>query len=309
MIVRNSSAEFEILSRLATRSRGDDRNLTLGIGDDAALLEFSDTRLAVSTDALVEGVHFDLAYFTISDLAAKAIAVNASDLAAMGARPRYFLVTVVSRAGIDTEALVVALEEECALHHGNLIGGDLSSGATLTVSVTAIGSFDLGSRALLRNGAKAGDAILVTGALGASALGLRRLADGDAAKDDQACIAHLRPRAQVEAGITAASNGASAAIDISDGLLGDLEHILSASGVGASLLEIPVFEQASLDEALYGGEDYQLIIVTPEPEALILAFSKHGLEPPFRIGTCLEDPTARFLFGQPYLARGYQHKL
>ncbi len=309
MIVRNSSAEFEILSRLAARSRRDDPNLTLGIGDDAALLEFAEVSLAVSADALVEGVHFDMAYFTISDLAAKAIAVNASDLAAMGARPRYFLVTVASPGSIDTEALLVALENECALHHGTLIGGDLSSGATLTVSVTAIGSFDAGSRPLLRSGAKVGDTILVTGALGASALGLRRLAAGGRANGDQACYRHLRPMAQAEAGIVAARSGASAAIDISDGFLGDLEHILSASGVGASLSEIPVFDQATLDDALYGGEDYQLIIATPEPETLISVFSNHGLQAPIRIGSCLEDPTKRLLFGQPYLARGYQHNL
>ena len=309
MTVRDSSSEFEILARLAARSDPGSAELFLGIGDDAAVLKLGDSCLAVSADALVEGVHFEMSYFSIADLAAKSIAVNASDIAAMGAVPKYFLVTITTPGTLDTEELLVALARACTDYDASLIGGDLSAGRELSISVTAIGVFSPDCQVLTRSGAQVGDAIMVTGPLGASALGLRRLKAASARLQDDASRAHLRPQAQVIAGTTAARSGAHAAIDVSDGLLADLEHLLVASKVGATLFEVPVFASAELDDALYGGEDYQLILATPEPQVIAAAFAKAQLELPIHIGTCLEEPDARLLFGQSYSPRGYQHHL
>ena len=302
-------SEFEVLARFFERAGSSGPGVLVGLGDDAAVVSIGEQRVALCADALVDGVHFDLAYFSVADLAAKAIAVNASDIAAMGAIPRYYLSTIASRGNLDVEEILVVMAEEARSHGALLVGGDLVSSGELNVSVSAVGVFEAGSAVLRRSGVRAGDALLVTAPLGASARGLRGLRQGDQSLSVAAREAHLRPRPQLTAGQLAARLQAHAAIDVSDGLLADLEHMLVASGVGAELGEIPRFEGATPEEALYGGEDYQLLIATDKPAELASAFQDEGLPRPFVIGRAVPAPSVRLLEGHPYRPGGYTHRL
>ncbi|MDA8385048.1 MAG: thiamine-phosphate kinase [Actinomycetota bacterium] len=300
-------SEFEVLARFFERTGSGGSDLIVGLGDDAAVVAIGEERVALCADALVERVHFDLAYYSIADLAAKAIAVNASDIAAMGATPKFYLSTVASQGGLNVEDLLVGMAEEARAHGALLIGGDLASSGELNVSVTAVGVFEAGAAVLRRGGMVAGDTILVTGPLGGSARGLRGLRQGDPDLPEAAKQAHLRPKAQLAAGALAGRLGAHAAIDVSDGLLADLEHMLVASGVGADLGEIPRFEGATEEEALYGGEDFQLIIASDKPTELAAAFLAEGLPEPIVIGRSKPHAPVRLLQGRPYRPDGYTH--
>ncbi len=255
----------------------------LGIGDDAALIDLpSDALLAVTTDTLNEGVHF-LHGADPAKLGHKALAVNLSDLAAMGAVPRYALLalsmTVADPAWL--EAFSAGFFALASRHNVELIGGDTTRGA-LSVTITAMGEVD--SRALRRDGARPGDDIWVSGTLGGAALGLACLQGSVEVElaDRSAMIALLEtPTPRVELGI-ALRGIASAAIDISDGLTGDLVHILERSGVAASLDWTRVPQPAALarlgDElrarqmALAGGDDYELLFTAaPERASEILS--------------------------------------
>ncbi|MDA8261676.1 MAG: thiamine-phosphate kinase [Actinomycetota bacterium] len=302
-------SEFEVLARFFQRAGSGGQDLLVGLGDDAAVVAIGEERVALCADALVEGVHFDVAYFSTADLAAKAIAVNASDIAAMGAIPRYYLSTIASQGGLNVEDLLVAMAEEARSHGALLVGGDLVSSSELNISVMAVGVFHPGTSVLRRDGMVAGDTILVTGPLGGSARGLRGLREGDPQLPAEARQAHLRPRPQLAAGALAGRLGAHAAIDVSDGLLADLEHMLLASGVGAELGGIPRFEGATLEEALYGGEDYQLIISSDKPAELTSAFRTEGLPEPIVIGRATAQASVRLLEGLPYQPGGYTHRV
>ncbi|MDA8116674.1 MAG: thiamine-phosphate kinase [Actinomycetota bacterium] len=302
-------SEFEVLARFFERTGSAGQGVLVGLGDDAAVVAIGDERVALCADALVNGVHFDLAYFSAADLAAKAIAVNASDIAAMGAIPKFYLSTIASHGDLGVEELLVAMAEEAGSHGAALIGGDLVGSGELSVSVSAVGIFEAGSAILRRGGIRPGDAILVTGPLGASARGLRGLLEKDPSLSPAAREAHLRPKPQLAAGRIAARLQAHAAIDVSDGLLADLEHMLAASGVGADLGEIPRFEGATREEALYGGEDYQLIIATDKPAELAAAFRSEALQEPLVIGRAVSDASLRLLQGHTYRPGGYTHRI
>ncbi len=302
-------SEFEVLARFFERSGSSGPGVLVGLGDDAAVVSIGNQRVALCADALVDGVHFEVAYFSAADLAAKAIAVNASDIAAMGAIPKYYLSTIASGGNLDVEEILVVMAEEARSHGALLVGGDLVSSGELNVSVSAVGVFEPGSAVLRRSGVRPGDVLLVTGPLGASARGLRGLREGDKSLSVAAREAHLRPRPQLTAGQLAARLQAHAAIDVSDGLLADLEHMLVASGVGAELGEIPRFDGATPEEALYGGEDYQLLIATDKPAELASAFQDEGLPRPFVIGRAVPAPLVRLLEGRRYRPGGYTHRL
>ena len=309
MDLRKPDNEFEVLSKIAKRSPIGDDALLVGIGDDAAVVNFGNQRVAITADALINGVHFDIRYFSILDIAVKSIAVNASDLAAMGATPRYFLVTVATPGEIDVEQLLFELQNQAQRYGAILIGGDLTHGGTFSISVTAIGTYSNGDRILKRSDASAGDTIMVTGPLGGSNLGLRQLQRSLEPSDNAAVLRHLGPQARIAEGRVGAKTNASTAIDISDGLLGDLEHILISSGLGCELDFIPVFAGAELNDALSGGEDYELILTTPDPLELTRAFEAASLTPPISVGRCVATPEVRLLFGKTYQPTGYLHKL
>jgi thiamine-monophosphate kinase len=277
------SGEFAFLQRLR-QALPDPPPGQVGVGDDAAVL---DGGLLFATDVMTEGVHFDLAWSTPADVGWKALAVNLSDLAAMGGAPRAAVCAVVLGAGRKGEAddlaaglMAAALELGCPL-----VGGDTAVGAALTVSVAVVGDSP-GGGAVLRSGAHPGDSIFVTGPLGGSRAALAALRRGDDA--DPVGLARLqRPVPRLVEGRTAAAAGASAMIDVSDGLSSDLAHVCHASRVGARLeaSAIPVGPGATVEDALAGGDDYELCFTAPDPVRVAEAFAAAGLYLPAPIGT------------------------
>jgi thiamine-monophosphate kinase len=277
--------EFGIIAALRQRCAGAEGLLT-GIGDDCAVIApLSGEQLLVTSDMLVEGVHFRRDWTDPVRLGRKCASVNLSDLAAMGATPRYLFLALALPGDLDTvflDAFFDGFLAVCSEHGAVLAGGDTCAApAGMTVSVTALGSVATG-KALLRSGAIAGDAIYVSGSLGDSALALQQLLTGRVPDPDLA-RRHHDPQPRVALGCALARAGlASAMIDVSDGLLADLGHLLAASGVGARIdtdalpLSGP-FRQALRetpalgDLPLTGGEDYELLFTAPETAAVALA--------------------------------------
>ncbi|MBL8129158.1 MAG: thiamine-phosphate kinase [Chloroflexia bacterium] len=255
--------------------------LELGIGDDAAIWQPSPgASVVITTDSLVEEIHFRLDWTDWESLGHKALAVNVSDLAAMGAVPKVAVVTLGLRGServTDLVALYTGMGDVARRYGVVIAGGDIvRSPFGLALHITALGEL-LGVQRLTRSGARPGDIIGVTGTLGASAAGMQLLADRgaprQAATADLLVQAHLRPEPRVALGQVLREHGASAAMDLSDGLMGDLPKILAASNVSAEvdLRAIPVaaavralFPEQWLAFATRGGEDYELLFTVPE---------------------------------------------
>ncbi|MGA7584582.1 MAG: thiamine-phosphate kinase [Rouxiella badensis] len=284
--------EFDLIARYFNRYRTARQDVQLGIGDDCALLTVTDKQqIAVSTDTLVEGIHF-LKTISPADLGYKALAVNLSDLAAMGADPAWVsLALTLPEVNTDwLEAFSDSLFEQLDYYGMQLIGGDTTRGP-LSMTLTIQGLVPAG-RALMRSGARVGDWIFVTGTLGDSAAGLAILQDRLAVNDDKASQAlikrHLRPQPRVLQG-QALRQLANSAIDISDGLISDLRHILKASDCGARIdLDLLPYSQEmqqyvdpeqAVKWALTGGEDYELCFTVPEINrgALEVALAQLGV--------------------------------
>jgi len=291
------------------------------IGDDAAVVCPPAGPLLLATDLVVVGVHADLELVGLDDLGWKALAVNVSDLAAMAGRPERALVSVAGPAGTDIDLLYTGLAAAARDYACPVVGGDLANAGTLVVSVAVTGMVP-GGRPVLRSGASAGDTLWATGPLGASAAGLsylraaRTKAAARAGAATTAAItaaiaaaitAHRRPRARVAEGQVAAVAGATAMIDVSDGLGLDLDRLAAASGVGVELDEVPIADGATLQDALGGGEDYELVFAAPDVQAVAGAFADAGLPAPIRIGVCTADPSERRLRGKPLPVTGWQH--
>lgn len=273
--------EFELIARYFTRTGGDASFVRQGIGDDCAILAAGDVDLAVTTDLLVEGTHFP-SNADPRSLGHKALAVNLSDLAAAGAVPAcFFLALALPRADegwlLSFSSGLFALADEfgCELAGGDTTRASTVAGADgpITICITAVGRVP-GGQALSRGAALAGDDLWVSGELGAAALALA-LARAEvelAPADAQACAARLeRPQPRVALG-QALRGSAHAAIDVSDGLLADLGHILVRSGVGATVHWDSVPRAAALASqpearlracALAGGDDYELLFTAP----------------------------------------------
>lgn len=258
-------------------------SVPLGIGDDAAVLDVGGgVSLAACVDTLVEGDHFRLDWSSPSDVGFKAVAVNVSDLAATGSEPRWLLVSLGTPPSIEEDALrglYGGLAEGCGAFGAELVGGDTVRSSELVVTVCALGSLD--GAPLTRSGARPGDVLAVTGPLGRAAAGVNLLLsqnprglDPDAAL---ACMdAHRRPRPRLREGLALRRAGARACIDLSDGLLSDVERLCEASGVGVELDadRIPIADEVRSVAssrgwdaeriALAGGEDFELLVVVPE---------------------------------------------
>jgi thiamine-monophosphate kinase len=275
--------EFGIIARLRGMLEGECEDLVYGIGDDTAVFRSPAGGLwAYTADAVVEGVHFDPTYTSWHSLGYKSLAVNVSDLASMGGCSPAFALVVL---GLKAETEVEAVEEiyrglrDCGEEFGcGVVGGDIvRSPHDMFISISLVGSIP-GEAFLTRCGAKPGQVVMVTGTLGDSYLGLRWLMGGRG--DANACARrHLYPRPRLEEGVKAVELGATAAIDISDGLLRDLGHICEESGIGAEVLldRVPISEAAvatarelgedATGAALFGGEDYELILVVDDSKA------------------------------------------
>ncbi|HZD65530.1 MAG TPA: thiamine-phosphate kinase, partial [Acidimicrobiales bacterium] len=249
------------------------------LGDDAAVVTppgraGGGGRLLLATDLAVAGVHADLELVGLADLGWKAVAVNVSDIAAMGASPGQVVVAVAGPPATALETLYEGIEAAAQRWSCPVVGGDLANARVLVVSVALTGAVPSGCGwdPVLRSGARPGDQVFVTGPLGASAAGLRALRAGRRDPAGQALAArHRRPVARVAEGLAAATGGARAMIDVSDGLASDLSHLARASGVGVDLAVVPVAEGATEADALGGGEDYELVFAAPDGAAVAAA--------------------------------------
>jgi thiamine-monophosphate kinase len=276
------------------------------IGDDAAVVTTSGSEMVLTADAVMAGVHADLSLVGLDDLGWKAMAVSLSDVAAMGGSPSHALVTVTGPADTDLDLLYRGIAEAAVAYACPVVGGDLAGGAQLVVSVFVTGTVG-GEGPVLRSGARAGDSIYATGPLGSSAAGLRLLRAGAVSDHHPCVVAHRRPRARVAEGQVALSTGATSLIDVSDGLAGDIGHLADASGVGVVVDHVPVAEGASPDEALGGGEDYELVFTAPERSPVQADFAEAGLRAPIRIGRCTADAGTLRLGNQPLPRMGWEH--
>ena len=303
---------IERLGQLMRQATGPPPTGQIWIGDDAAVVPSPSGKLVLSTDAAVAGVHADLDLVGLDDLGWKALTAAVSDLGAMGAVPCWALLTLCLPAATDLDLLGCGLADAAAAWACPVIGGDLTAADQLVVSVSVAGDLVGDRPAVTRAGASAGDVLLVTGPLGASAAGLRLLRAGRSADRGAAgplVAAHRRPAARLVEGRTARDAGATDMMDVSDGLSLDLHRLADASAVGFALDRVPVAPGATLDEALGGGEDYELIISTADPDGLEAAFAAAGLPTPVRLGRCVDDPTRRVLDGRPLPRMGWQHPL
>jgi len=283
------------------------------IGDDAAVVGCPGTKLVLSVDAAVAGVHADLGRVSVADLGWKAVAAAVSDIGAMGARPLHALVTLCVPPGTDLELLNAGIADAALEWACPVVGGDLTAAGQIMVSVAVTGTLDDGPwPAVTRSGASPGDQLMLTGPLGASAAGLRLLGHGGSGLDpaeDSLVRAHRRPRARVAEGRAARAGGATAMIDVSDGLAIDLHRLALASGVGVDLHDVPVVPGATELEALGGGEDYELVVAATDGPRLCQRFEQAGLRRPIVIGACTDDPDQRDLRGRRMPAVGWRHNL
>ncbi|MDN4753561.1 thiamine-phosphate kinase [Porphyromonadaceae bacterium W3.11] len=287
--------EFGLIDRL-TKPFGHPKNTTtlIGIGDDAALLDqVEGTKTLVSTELLMEGIHFDLVYFPLQYLGFKAVTAAVSDIIAMGGTPQQILVGlgISTRFQVeDVEMLMRGMQDGAELYGVDLIGGDTTSSYTgLTISVTAIGNVASGEQ-ILRGGAKENDLICVTGNIGAAYMGLQLLIREKIAYDDGVpdfqpkfegreyiLQRQMKPIARLDILRQLQSNGIrpTSMIDITDGLASDLLQICKSSGVGAKLFEqrlpmdhetVGMAEEFGLSPttvAMNGGDDYELLFTVP----------------------------------------------
>ncbi len=240
-----------VLSRLSTSPQ-----VLLGPGDDAAVVAAPDGRVVVSTDVLVQDVHFRLDWSTAYDVGRKAAAANLADIAAMGARGTALVVGLAAPSDLPVAwatGLADGLRDEAALVGASVVGGDMVRCPQVVVSVTALGDLD-GRAPVTRAGARVGDRVVLAGELGRSAAGLALLLAG--CTDGALVDAHRRPTPPYALGPALAAAGATAMCDVSDGLLADAGHLSAASGVCLDLDEA--------DEGfLTGGEDHALLATLP----------------------------------------------
>lgn len=261
-------SEFDVIARLRSRFPR--------IGDDCAFVD----GLLLASDAVVGNVDFSAAT-PLVDVGWKAVTVNVSDVAAMGGQPNYLLVSVAAPSGTDLDALADGIAEAAAFYGCEVVGGDLSTiDGPLVVSIAVVGAVE---SPVTRGGARPSDDIFVTGPLGASA------ASGWT----------VRRVAAVEQGQAARAAGATAMIDVSDGLAADLHHLADESEVGFAIDDVPVAEGATLEQALFGGDDYELVFT-----ASLGAADGIGT----RIGVCVADPSVRTFRGEPLERRGWEHR-
>lgn len=274
--------EFGLIDRLAAAlGPAAVPGLVRGIGDDAAVYRIGDGRVhVVTTDALVEGAHFDRSFTTMDDLGEKAVAVNVSDVCAMNARPRFLTVALGVPDGFAVDyldALYRGIRRACERYGCAVVGGDVTRAPALLLSITAVGEADE-TNVVYRSGARVGDLLAVTGDLGAAAAGLRLLLD-PALRSEISAFPHpvqrqRAPTARLDAVEALAQAGVrpSAMLDVSDGLASEIHHIARRSSVGAVVRRaaIPIHPQTQaafqrlgadpLEGAFWGGEDYELLL-------------------------------------------------
>jgi thiamine-monophosphate kinase len=296
----SSGAEFELIAHL-TRGLPPRSDVALGVGDDCAILDLNgDTLLLATSDSQVEGVHFKRQFSSPEQVGRKALAVNLSDIAAMGGEPRYALISLIlptdlPRSYIDT--LYTGIRHEATHYATAIVGGNIASSsnsAALVIDITLLGTIERG-HAITRSGAQSGDTLMVTGTLGDAAAGLYTLLHPSARypRNAQEVLrtVHRAPQPRIRIGRILSQFGPdiiTAMLDISDGLSGDLAHLCTRSNVGAciELAHLPLSPSiravaASIGYdpftwALHGGEDYELLFTVSASHAQKVSEAIHA---------------------------------
>lgn len=335
---RSRLREFDLIRTLKRRYGQTGSRIVHGIGDDAAVLGSGRHRYLVTTDLLAEGIHFDCRTAAFDDIGFRAAVANLSDIAAMGGTPQYVLVSLAiprDGTGRQVNQLYEGMMTACRPYQVRLIGGDTSgSCGGWFVNITLIGSATSG-RILLRSGARPGDDLYVTGTLGDSRAGLQLLQGSQTRAGSRSLTPvqrrhliqrHLRPTARIREGQWLSSAGwATSAIDLSDGLSGDIRHLCTESRVGAviELSSLPISSAcrhyaASVKQdpsalALAGGEDYELLFTVPARQRVRFErAARHHRLPITRVGEIatsregirMTAPDGR---QRPLLLSGYEH--
>ena len=313
-----SFSEFELIARLSKGIRVSRRTI-LGIGDDCAILARPRGQTLFTIDSLVESVHFDLRWGTPEQIGARALTVNLSDIAAMGGRPTACVVNLAVRDGISASTLdgiYEGLRKAAREASTDIVGGNVTRARELSITIALLG--EIGRDAMRRDAARPGDEIFVTGTLGDAAIGWRILAGKIKPPKDRAARKFvverfLNPQARLYAGERLASlQPTPAAIDVSDGLMQDLGHILERSGVGAEIdaSRIPVSAAYralmgdNLAHALTGGEDYELIFCV-QPGHSEAALSRRLRIAVHRIGTIVRGKRLKVIGASAPIAAGW----
>jgi thiamine-monophosphate kinase len=264
--------EFDVIRRISGDLPDAPPEVLVPVGDDCAVLRLGESTWAAAADMLVSGHHFK-DWASPEDVGYKAVAVNVSDVAAMGAAPRFILTSGGAPEAEITYRCFQGILEACSDFGVYPLGGDTTRADALTVDVSILGQFSYPP--VLRSGARSGDLLAVTGELGASAAGFLAL-EGGGREPGRLVSKHLRPEPRVHAGRVAARLGAHAMIDLSDGLASDVRHICQSSGVGCriDLERLPVagdtreyvdsLGKDPAELAATAGEDYELLIAAPE---------------------------------------------
>jgi thiamine-monophosphate kinase len=306
------TGEFPLIEAV-TAGRAQPETTLLGPGDDAAVVAAPDGRTVVTTDVLVQGVHFRLDWSSGEQIGRKAVAVNFADVAAMGARPTSVVVGFACPA--DTETTLITeisrgMWAEAGRVGAGIVGGDMVRSDQIVISITALGDL-AGREPVKRSGARPGDIVALSGRLGWAAAGLAVLGRGFRSPvsvvNAQRC-----PEPDYEAGIRAADGGATSMIDVSDGLLADLGHIAAASGVGIDVksarLEIPT-RLTEVGTAL-GADPLKWVLTGGEDHALAGTFPPYGELPEgwTDIGVVTMPESGVTLDGEPYKHdSGWEH--
>lgn len=305
------AGEFGFIKRVTARL-GTGPTCLLGPGDDAAVVTAPDSRVVATTDVLVEGRHFRQDWSSAEDVGHRAAAANMADVAAMGATPTALLVGLCCPRDLPVrwaESLADGLAAEAALMGASVVGGDMVSSPTLTISVTALGDLE-GRAPVTRGGARPGDVVAIAGRLGYAAAGLTVLSRGF--RSPKLLVeAYRRPVVPYAAGPSGARLGATAMIDVSDGLLADLGHVAEASGVAIDV-ELAAFDvppQMRDAAAALGADIASWVLTGGEDHALAATFPPDTRLPDqWRVVGRVTDGSGATVDGRPYDAPpGWDH--
>ncbi|MFI6739670.1 thiamine-phosphate kinase [Nonomuraea sp. NPDC050451] len=305
--------EFGVINRITGRlPQG--AAVMLGPGDDAAVVSAPDGRVVVSTDLLIEGRHFRRDWSSGYDVGRKAAAQNLADVAAMGAEPTSLVVGLGVPADLPLawlDALTDGFRDECAVVGASVAGGDITRCELVVIGVTALG--DLGGRApLTRSGARPGQVVAVTGRLGYAAAGWALLEAGVPENPvlEEVVVAHRRPSPPYAMGPGAAELGASAMLDVSDGLLQDLGHVAKASGVRIELdpQAFAVGEPVSVAAKELGADPLEWVLTGGEDHALAAVFpAEVRLPPSWQVVGRVVEGEGVLVYGREIGRRGWDH--
>jgi len=303
------ASESELIAALAAVFKLSDanvrENVLIGIGDDGAVVAPSSRKSVLAADMAIEGVHFNREWSTLGEIGAKITAANLADIYAMGGEPKYLLVSAGLTAdfGIaQVTELAKGIAEEAALVGASVVGGDISRAEQLVISISVFGEVE---NPITRSGAKVEDSVIISGLPGISAAGLLQLQSG--ITESTFVSVHKKPTVNYQ--LAKKFHGVNAMCDVSDGLLSELNHIASASGVGIELdskliAEIPGFKEL---EAATNGDIWELVLSGGEDHVFVATTSSDIPEGAHRIGKVVSGTGVKVSGISKLPATGFRH--